>query len=109
MIDMMGHRLEEREIELARITSLSKWSIQRGFLFLVVLSTVLDCTGPFQSWFMQSTSLYHVIWNLHDISSVGEEAHCQSQGITSHRITSRPAFNSVRIYPINIKLHKLDW
>ena len=35
MIDMMGHRLEEREVELARITSLSKWSIQRGLLVVL--------------------------------------------------------------------------
>ena len=56
-------------------------------------------TGPLQSWVMLSTGRYHIVWNLHDISSVGEEAECQPQGITSHSIASWPVLNDVKLYP----------
>ena len=57
---------------------------------------------------MPSTGRYHLIWNLHDISSVGEEAEGQPQGITSHSITSWPVLNDVKLYPIHIRLDQVD-
>ena len=54
-------------------------------------------TGPLQSWVMHLTGRYHIVWNLHDISSVGEEAECQPQGITSHSIASWPGCNDAKL------------